>query len=100
VDWNECAGLPWGDRYVGPAAVVEGVFAPALELVPDLAVTPEQVVTSGDTVFVIHRYTGTGAATGKALDLLGTGVWDVRYGRISRYRQFVDTVQFRAAIGD
>jgi uncharacterized protein len=99
IAWHEAAGLPWGGLQVGPAAVAEGVFAPALERVPDLAVTPQDVVTSGDTVIVVQRYTGTVAATGAELDVVGVGVWDVRDGRIARYRQFVDTVLFRAAIG-
>jgi ketosteroid isomerase-like protein len=100
IQWHEADGLPWGGLRVGPEAVTEGVFAPSLALIPDLAVTPEHVVTSGDTVIVMHRYTGTVAATGAKLDLAGIGVWDVRDGRISRYWQFVDTVLFREALGD
>jgi uncharacterized protein len=98
IEWHEAAGLPWGGFHFGPAAVAKGVFAPALERVPDLAVTPEEIVTSGDAVIVVQRYTGTVAATGAGLNLLGVGVWNVCDGRISRYRQFVDTVMFRAAI--
>jgi ketosteroid isomerase-like protein len=76
---------------------VETVFARALELFPDLTITPEEIATSGDTVIVVHRYTGTGRATGAILNLLGVGIWDVRDGSISRFRQFVDTMAFRAA---
>jgi ketosteroid isomerase-like protein len=99
IQWHEADGLPWGGLRVGPAAVAEGVFAPSVELVPDLAVTPERIVTEGSTVIVQHRYTGTVAATSTRLDLAGIGVWDVRDGRISHYRQFVDTVMFREALG-
>ena len=98
IQWHEADGLPWGGLRVGPAAVAEGVFAPSVELVPDLAVTPEHIVTEGSTVIVQHRYTGTVAATGAKLDLAGIGIWDVRDGRISHYRQFVDTVVFRKAL--
>jgi uncharacterized protein len=98
IEWREADWLPWGGLQVGPAAVAEGVFAPALERVPDLAVTPEDILASDDTVIVVHRYTGTVAATGAELDLLGVGAWNVRDGRIARYRQFVDTAMLRPAI--
>jgi ketosteroid isomerase-like protein len=44
-----------GAAHTGPGAVAQGVFAPALERIRDLAVTPEEMVTSGDTVNVVHR---------------------------------------------
>lgn len=97
IEWYEASGLPWGGLAAGPSAVAETVFAPALELFPDLTVTPEEIAISGDTVIVVHRYTGTGRASGAILNLLGVGIWDVRDGSISRYRQFVDTMAFRAA---
>jgi hypothetical protein len=99
IEWHEADGLPWGGLQRGPAAVAERVFGPALELVPDLEVTPEQVFESGGTVSVVQRYTGT-ASTGRTLDLLGVGVWDVSGSRIVRYRQFVDTVRFRDVVLD
>jgi ketosteroid isomerase-like protein len=97
VEWHEADGLPWGGPQRGPAAVAENIFAPALELVPDLAVTPEQIIASNGTVSVVQRYTGT-ATTGRKLDLVGVGVWDVEGGKIVRYRQFVDTVKFREVV--
>jgi ketosteroid isomerase-like protein len=97
IAWYEATGLPWGGLAASPSAVAQNVFAPALELFPDLTVTPEEIVPSGDTVIVVHRYTGTGKATGAILNVLGVGIWDVRDGSISRYRQFVDTMAFRAA---
>ena len=48
----------------------------------------------GDTIAIAQRYTGTAEATGKQLDLIGVGLWDVRDGKVARYRQFVDTVKF------
>ena len=97
IEWHESDGLPWGGTQRGPAAVAENVFAPALELVPDLAVTPERIVASDDGIAVVHRYTGT-ATSGRRLDLLGIGVWDVRDGKVAGYRQFVDTVKFAEVV--
>ena len=50
--------------------------------------------TSGDTVAAVVRYTGTGKATGAKLDLNAVHVWDVRDGKVARFRQFVDTVKY------
>ena len=59
IEWHEADGLPWGGRQHRHAAVAQNVFAPSLELVPDLAVTPEQILASDDAIAVVHRYTGT-----------------------------------------
>jgi ketosteroid isomerase-like protein len=91
-------GFPWGGLQRGPAAVARNVFAPAIERVPDLAVVPEQVIQSGDTIAIAQRYTGTSKATGRRLDLMGVGLWDVSEGEVSGYRQFVDTVKFREIV--
>ncbi len=92
IEWHE-AGALWGGVYRGGEAIVQNVFGPALEAIPDLAITPEQFMTSGDTVVVLHRYTGTGKATGKKLNLLGAGVWELRAGKIQRYRQLANTAE-------
>ncbi len=49
---------------------------------------------SGDTVAAVVRYTGTGKATGKALNVPVVHVWDIRDGKAARFRQFIDTVKF------
>ena len=59
---------------------------------PTFAVTPIELIPSGDTVAVVARYTGTGKSTGKELDLEVAHVWDVRDGKVARFRHFPDTV--------
>lgn len=94
VDWLETPGLPWGGSMQGARAVVEGVFQPTFQLVPDFQVKAEEMYVDGDTVTVLHRYTGNGGE----LNSQGCGVWTVDEGRITRYRQFVDSATFNAAI--
>lgn len=98
IEWHESDELPWGGTQHGPDAVAQYIFAAALEVVPNLAVTPDQLLASGDTVSVTHRYTGTGFLTRKQLDVPGIGVYDLRDGRIARYRQFVDGSKFREVL--
>jgi uncharacterized protein len=70
------------------------VLGPIGSDIRDFAVIPEHFIASGDTVAVVARYTGAGKATGKQLDLPVVHMWDVRDGKIARFRQFVDTAKF------
>jgi ketosteroid isomerase-like protein len=94
IEWYEAEGMPYGGVYHSGEEVAENVFGPMLEDLPDFAVTPEEFVASGDKVAVVARYTGTGKASGKALNLPVVHVWDVRDGKVARFRQFVDTAKF------
>jgi ketosteroid isomerase-like protein len=58
----------------------------------------EELVGSGGTVAAILRYTGTGKATGQALDVPAVHVWDLRDGRLARFRQFIDTVKYAEVV--
>ena len=91
VEWHEAEGMPYGGVYRGGQAVAENVFGPVMRDIPNFAVSPEELIGSGDTVAVVVRYTGTGQATGKQLDLPVVHVWDVRDGKVVRFRQFIDT---------
>ena len=56
--------------------------------------TPEEVIGSGDTIATVVRYRGTGKATDKTLDMSAVHVWDLRDGKVARFRQFIHTVKF------
>jgi ketosteroid isomerase-like protein len=94
IEWHEAEGMPYGSVYHGGEAVAQNVFGPLIQDIPDFAVTPEEFIASGDAVAVVARYTGTGKATGKQLDLRVVHVWDVRNGKIEQFRQFADAVKF------
>jgi ketosteroid isomerase-like protein len=94
IEWHEAEGMPYGGVHRGGDAVVRNVFGPITADIDDFAVTPIELIPSGDTVAVVARYTGTGKSTGKKLDLEVVHVWDVRDGKIVRFRQFPDTVKF------
>jgi uncharacterized protein len=94
IEWHEAEGMPYGGIHRGGAAVARNVFGPITTDIRDFAVTPIELIPSGDTVAVVARYTGTGNSTGKELDLEVVHVWDVRDGKVVRFRQFPDTVKF------
>jgi uncharacterized protein len=70
------------------------VLGPLLQDIPNFEATPVEFIASADTVAAIVRYTGSGKATGKQLDLPVVHVWDVHDGKIARFRQFADTAKF------
>jgi uncharacterized protein len=94
IEWFEAEGMPYGGLYRGPEAVAQNVFGPITEDVEGFAVTSEELIGSGETVAAVVRYTGTGKATGMALDLPVVHVWEIRDGKVARFRQFIDTVKF------
>jgi ketosteroid isomerase-like protein len=98
IEWYEAEGMPYGGLHRGADAVAQNVFGPIAEDVDGFAVTPEELIGSDGTVAAVVRYTGTGKTTGKALDVPVVHVWDVRDGKITRFRQFIDTVKFAEAV--
>lgn len=98
IEWYEAEGMPYGGLHHGREAVAQKVFGPITEDVEGFALIPEEFMGSDGTVAAVVRYTGTGKATGKALDLPAVHVWDIRDGKLARFRQFIDTVKFAEVV--
>jgi uncharacterized protein len=94
LEWHEAEGMPYGGLHRGRDAVVRNVLGPLMEDVPDFKIVPEEFIASGNSVTSIVRYTGTAKATHKPLDLEVAHVWEVRDGKVTRFRQYADTVKF------
>ncbi len=101
VEWNEAEHFPYwtGGPFIGPQAVLSGVFARIGQDFDGFTVEVDRVVGCGDTVLSQGRYRGTAKATGKRLDVQVAHVWDVRDGKIVRFQQYVDTWQVAQATG-
>jgi ketosteroid isomerase-like protein len=98
IEWFEAEGMPYGGLYRSGEAVLQNVFGPIAADVEGFAVTPEEYIGSDATVAAIVRYTGTGKATGKTLDEPAVHVWEIRDGKLARFRQFIDTVKFAEVV--
>jgi ketosteroid isomerase-like protein len=101
IEWNEAEGFVYadGNPYVGPQAVVEGVFGRIIGDVDSFAATPVNIIDGGDTIVAEGRYTGAWRATGVPVDAQFAHVWQVRDGKIVRFQQYTDTVQWAKAAG-
>ncbi|TMJ14756.1 MAG: nuclear transport factor 2 family protein [Alphaproteobacteria bacterium] len=101
IVWNEAENFPYadGNPYVGPQAVLEGVFARLGGEWDGFAAVPEEYLDAGETVVVLGRYRGTFKATGRALDAELAHVWRLRDGKAAAFRQFTDTLQAARVMG-
>lgn len=61
IVWTEAENFPYadGNPYVGPQAVLEGVFARCNGEWDGFGVEVEEILDAGDTVVALGRYVGT-----------------------------------------
>ena len=102
IVWNEAENNKLADRnpYVGPQAVVEGVFARLMEDFEGFAVEIGRFVAEGEVVVMVGRYSATARATGEGMNPQVVHIWTVRGGRIAAYQQHVDTLALARALGE
>jgi ketosteroid isomerase-like protein len=102
IEWNEAEHVTFwpGSAFIGPEAVVEGVFMKIPETFGDtFRIDVDRVHGAGDTVVVEARYVGTIQSTGAPLSAQVAHVWDFRGDLIVKFQQYTDTWQFAEATG-
>jgi uncharacterized protein len=100
VEWNEAEHFLYADRspYIGPDAVLNGVFMRLMTEWEGFKAVPEQFIGMGDTVAVTGRYHGTYRETGKSIHAQMVHVFTVKDGKLTRFQQYTDTAQFLDAV--
>jgi len=100
IQWNEAEGFPYADRnpYVGPDAIVSGVFQRLLGDWDDFRVEVGEIAGGGDVVTMFGRYKGRSTRTGKGLDVQVAHTWWIRGGKVVRFQQMVDTAGVARAL--
>jgi hypothetical protein len=96
IEWREAENFIYADRnpYVGPQAILEGVFMRLGSEWEGFTVTPEEWLDAGNHVVVLGTYTGKHRETGRDVRAQFAHVWGVRGGRVVRFQQYTDTKQF------
>ena len=99
IQWREAENFLYadGNPYVGPQAVLEGVFQRILSDVENFAVLPERFVEGGDAVVAEGRYRGRMKKTGTSVDAQFAHIWQLRDGKVVRFQQYTDTQQWSEA---
>ena len=101
IEWHQAQGLPHGGLYRGRDEVSRNVFEPLdAEWWSEFSAVPDEFLDAGDQVVALGRYRGLAKGTGNCLDVPFVHVWTLRDGRATRFRQFLDTAGWVAALAD
>jgi ketosteroid isomerase-like protein len=100
IVWNEAENFIYADRnpYVGPQAILEGVFMRIVSDWDNFTVNADSVLDAGDQVITLGTYSGTVKKTGKSVKAQMVHVWNIVNGKAVRFQQYTDTKQFADAV--
>jgi hypothetical protein len=98
VAWTEAEGFPYGGTYIGPQAVLEGVFMRLGTDWDGFAAIPAELIDGGDSIVALGKYSGTSKATGKSFQANFAHVWKMRDGKVIRFVQYTDTLLVQQAL--
>lgn len=95
IAWDEAEHSLWHKPggYHGPADVLSNVFGRIPGQFSDFRVVPQRFHDASDTVIVEGRYQAT-AMTGDQLNAQVCHVWTILDGKLGRFQQYTDTLQF------
>jgi hypothetical protein len=91
IEWREAEGFPIQGTFVGPDAVLNGVFMQLGNYWDGFSVTADEVVVSGDRVVSFGHYAGTDKKTGKAFRAAFAHAWRLKDGKVTHFQQYTDT---------
>jgi ketosteroid isomerase-like protein len=101
IRWEQAQGLPHGGLYRGLGEVRSNVFDPLdRDWWSEFSAVPDEFLDAGSDVVVLGRYRGKAKGTGRRLDVPFVHVWTLRDGKAVRFRQFLDTAGWNAALAD
>ena len=98
IEWVQNAGFPNGGRHVGADTVLNEVFARFRTEWSSWGAVVTEWLDAGDMVVALGEYRGTHKTTGRSMTAAFAHVYDVRDGRITRFRQYTDTAVIRDAM--
>ena len=95
IEWTEADGFPLAGTYIGPQAVLDGVFMRLGEVGDEFAPVPDKIIAEGDTVVVLGTYSWKNKSSGAPATVKMVHVWTVANGKLATFQQHVDTVRVR-----
>ena len=101
IVWHEAENFPYadGNPYVGPEAVMNGVFARCATEWDGFGVVMETFLDAGDHVVASGRYRGTWLSTGRAMSPQVVHIWRMAEGKAVAFQQHIDTLGVARAMG-
>lgn len=96
--WTEAEGFPYAGIYVGPQAIVAGVFHRLATEWTGYRAEVHTYLEDGDRVAAFGVYSGVYNATGKAMRAAFAHLYQLRDGKIVSMMQYVDTLVVSKAL--
>jgi ketosteroid isomerase-like protein len=75
----------------GPDRVAEGLFKPLMAEWSSFSLVPTEFIADGEIVVSLGEFTGVHGVTGKKTHARYAHVWTITDGKITRFRQYIDT---------
>ncbi len=98
ISWESYStGLPFSGEVFRGREGVGGFFSKLPELYEELRVLPEEFLETGDTVVVLGRHRARGA--GGEAEAPFAHLWELRDGKVFRFREYVDSAALVQALG-
>jgi len=100
VEWWEAESFIYADKnpYLGPKAVLEGVFQRIIDDWDGFQVAPKELLDAGDTVIGHGYYSGTYKRTRRRVKAQFAHFFTFRDHKVGRFQQYTDTAQFQNSI--
>ena len=101
IEWNESENFPYadGNPYIGPDAVVKGVFS-RLGSEWDYWKLTDQVYyeSQNGEILVTGRYSAKHKITGKEINAQFVHIFWIENGKVIKFQQYADTYQVNAVM--
>lgn len=98
ASWTEAEGFPYAGTYVGPDAIIAGVFRRLGSEWTGYRAEVHTFLEDGDRVAAFGVYSGTYNATGKSMRATFAHLYEVKNGKIATMTQYVDSAMVRQAL--
>ena len=81
----------------GPEQVADGLFKPLMAEWTSVSLVPTEFISEGETVVSLGEFKGLHGDTGKLAEARYAHVWTVKNEKITRFRQYIDTLAIAEA---
>ena len=98
IEWTQAEGWPLHGTFVGPQAVVDGVFMRLGEIGENFSVNVTQLVAEDKTVVGLGTYSWSRKGSDEPAEVKIAHVWTLADGKVTRFQQHLDTAKGRSLI--
>lgn len=100
IEWNQAENFPYadGNPYIGPDAVVKGVFTRLASEWDGWTLDIEALLDAGERIVALGRYVAKNKSSGVKIHAQFAHVWTLDGDQVRRFQQYADTAQVARAV--